>query len=101
MAAVGVTPRRRRGRGHIPRPPELAVPTRPDALKPAASPSGLGGGRSRSSGLVIGAQVVAGDVGVARRRVELGAPEQYLDYAHVDGVLEQMRGKGVLAGYAA
>src|SRR5215468_9436047 len=41
------------------------------------------------------AQDVGGDVRVARRGVELGVPEQHLDHAHVDGALQQVRGKGV------
>src|SRR5262245_62509962 len=40
-------------------------------------------------------QHVGGDVRVARRRLQLGVPEQHLDYAHVDAVLQQVRGKAV------
>ena len=41
------------------------------------------------------AQHVGGDVRVARRRLQLGVPEQHLDHAHVDVVLQQVRGKAV------
>ncbi len=44
--------RRPRGRGRCPRPPELAVPRAPAPQAGGFSVSGLGGGRSRSSGLV-------------------------------------------------
>ena len=38
---------------------------------------------------------VGGDVGVERRGVELGVPEQDLDHADVDVLLEQMGGEAV------
>src|SRR5919204_7068233 len=41
------------------------------------------------------AQDIRGDLGVARRRVELGVPEQHLDHAHIDGALQEMRREGV------
>src|SRR4029077_19342114 len=41
------------------------------------------------------ANEVGGHLGVARRRVELGMPEQDLKHANVDVLLQQMRGEAV------
>jgi hypothetical protein len=38
---------------------------------------------------------VGGDLGVARGGVELGMPEQHLDHANVDVLLQQMGGEAV------
>ena len=44
------------------------------------------------------AQHVGGNVCVARRRVELGVPEQDLDHAHINAALQQMGGEGMPQG---
>src|SRR5262245_3038749 len=41
------------------------------------------------------AQDVGGDVGVTRRRVELGMSEQNLNHTHVDAALQEVGGKAV------
>src|ERR1039458_3663461 len=38
---------------------------------------------------------IGGDLRVARRRVELGVPEQHLDHANIDVLLQEMGGKAV------
>ena len=41
---------------------------------------------------------LGGDMGIARRRAQLGVTEQNLDHADVRASLQQMRGKAVSQG---
>ena len=65
------------------------------ATAPPRQAGGFTFGASCSSGLVTSRMRLDGDVGVERRRVELLVPEQHLDHADVDLLLEQMGGEAV------
>jgi len=59
--------------------------------------------RTRSSGQALHVLKRAGDIaqrlcrdmGVTRRRAQLGMPEQHLDHTHIGVRFQQMRGKAV------
>ena len=65
------------------------------AATPAAAPSASVIGVSRSSGLMTVADRLGRDLGVERRRLELGVAEQHLDHADVDVLFQQMGGEAV------
>ena len=87
------------GMGSAPRGPVAAEDIRDLERRAGQQRRALGGWRHRHDEMLERAGDLAerleGDAGIERGGVELLVPEQHLDDADVDLLLEQMRGKAV------